>query len=221
MLSQSAFGTDRLGEIAEPVTRDGVTSRAVRQPSGVVLGFAPWNAPVILAIRALAVPLACANTVILKASELCPKTHNLIVEILNQAGLPQGAANLVINAPENAPEIAEALIGHTAVRRINFTGSTRVGRQIAEICDSHLKPSLLELSGKAPLIVLDDADLDEAVKAAAFGAFFNQGQICISTERIIVDRKIADAFMAKLIAKARTLEAGDPRTQRPCPGRAW
>ncbi len=212
MFRHAATLTDRLGDVAAPVSRSGVTSKAVRQAAGVVLGFAPWNAPVILAIRAIAVPLACANTVVLKASELCPKTHSLIIDIMTAAGLPDGAANLVINAPENAPEIAEALIGHAAVRRINFTGSTRVGRQIAEVCARHLKPCLLELSGKAPLIVLDDADLDEAVKAAAFGAFFNQGQICISTERIIVDRKISDAFMEKFIAKAGSLEAGDPRT---------
>ena len=212
ILRHAATVTDRLGDVAAPVDRAGVTSRAVRQAAGVVVGFAPWNAPVILGVRAIAVPLACGNTVILKASELCPKTHSLIVEILTEAGLPDGAANLVINAPENAPEIAEVLIGHAAVRRINFTGSTRVGRQIAEFCARYLKPCLLELSGKAPLIILDDADLDEAVKAAAFGAFFNQGQICISTERIIVDRKISDAFMEKFVTKANALEAGDPRT---------
>ena len=107
--------------------------------------------------------------------------------------------------------IVEALIAHPTVRRVNFTGSTRVGRHVAELAARHLKPALLELGGKAPLLVLDDADLDEAVAAAAFGAFMNQGQICMSTERLIVDEKVADEFAAKLAAKAATLVAGDPR----------
>lgn len=192
--------------------RDGdVTSYLVRQPVGVVLGLAPWNAPVVLGSRAIATPLACGNTVVLKASELCPNTHAMIVEILHDAGLPVGVATLVNNAPESAAEIVEALVGHKAVRRVNFTGSTRVGRMVAETCARHLKPVVLELSGKAPLIVLSDADIDEAVTAAAFGAFFNQGQICISTERVIVDRSVADEFTQKLQAKAESLTAGDPR----------
>ncbi|HEX9590172.1 MAG TPA: aldehyde dehydrogenase family protein, partial [Bradyrhizobium sp.] len=102
-------------------------------------------------------------------------------------------------------------IAHPAVRRVNFTGSTKVGRIIATLAAKHLKPVLLELGGKAPLIVLDDADIDHAVEATAFGAFMNQGQICMSTERIIVDDKVADAFVAKLAAKAAKLPAGDPR----------
>ncbi|WP_419913125.1 aldehyde dehydrogenase [Hoeflea sp.] len=188
-----------------------VRSILVRQPVGVVLGLAPWNAPIVLGSRAVAAPLACGNTVVLKASELCPKIHSMIVEVLEEAGLPAGAANLVTNAPESATEVVEALIGHNAVRRVNFTGSTRVGKMVAETCARYLKPAVLELSGKAPLIVLEDADIDEAVKAAAFGAFFNQGQICISTERVIVDRSVADTFVEKLTAKAESLNAGDPR----------
>jgi acyl-CoA reductase-like NAD-dependent aldehyde dehydrogenase len=211
MLRHAASLTDRLSETAIPALKPNVRSLAVRQPAGVVLGIAPWNAPVVLGVRAVAVPLACANTVILKASELCPKTHCLVAETINQAGLPEGALNLVINAPETAGEVIEALVAHAAVRRVSFTGSTRVGRTVAEVCARYLKPCLLELSGKAPLLVLDDADLDEAVKAAAFGAFFNQGQVCISTERIILDSAIADAFITKFTAKVASLEAGDPR----------
>ena len=105
----------------------------------------------------------------------------------------------------------EALISAPVVRRVNFTGSTRVGRVVAEIAARHLKPALLELGGKAPFVVLDDADLDEAVRAAAFSAFMNQGQICMSTERIIVDASVADEFADKLARKAATLVAGDPR----------
>ena len=114
---------------------------------------------------------------------------------------------MITNAPEDAAEVVGALIDHPAVRHINFTGSTRVGRIVAERAARHLKPVLLELGGKAPLIVLDDADIDAAVNAAAFGAFMNQGQICMSTERIVVDEKVADEFVKKLSAKA----AGLPR----------
>jgi benzaldehyde dehydrogenase (NAD) len=105
----------------------------------------------------------------------------------------------------------ENLIAHPAVRRVNFTGSTEVGKIVAEIAGRHLKPALLELGGKAPLVILDDADLDAAVNAAAFGAFANQGQICMSTERIVVDEKVADAFVEKFKKKAVSLPAGDPR----------
>jgi acyl-CoA reductase-like NAD-dependent aldehyde dehydrogenase len=157
-------------------------------------------------------PLSCGNTVILKASEVCPGTHALIAEALVEAGLPAGVVNVVTNAPADAAEVVGALIAHPAVRRINFTGSTKVGRIIAEAAARELKPVLLELGGKAPCVVLDDADLDAAVAGAAFGAFMNQGQICMSTERVVVDAKIADAFVEKFTAKAATLVAQDPRT---------
>jgi acyl-CoA reductase-like NAD-dependent aldehyde dehydrogenase len=102
------------------------------------------------------------------------------------------------------------MIAHPAVRRVNFTGSTKVGKIVAEVAGRHLKPALLELGGKAPLVILDDADIDAAVNAAAFGAFANQGQICMSTERIVVDAKIADGFVRKLASKAARLPTGDP-----------
>jgi acyl-CoA reductase-like NAD-dependent aldehyde dehydrogenase len=149
--------------------------------------------------------------VVLKASERCPRTHSLIVESFVAAGLGDGVVNLVTNAPEDADSVVGALIDHPAVRRINFTGSTSVGRIIAKRAAEHLKPVLLELGGKAPLIVLEDADLEEAVKAAAFGAFLNQGQICMSTERIIVVASIADEFARLFAAKARAMPCGDPR----------
>ena len=117
---------------------------------------------------------------------------------------------MLTNSPDDAAEVVAALIDHPSVRHINFTGSTRVGRIIAERAAHHLKPVLLELGGKAPLIVLDDADLNAAVNAAAFGAFLNQGQICMSTERIVVDSKIADEFVSRLSAKAEALPLRDP-----------
>jgi acyl-CoA reductase-like NAD-dependent aldehyde dehydrogenase len=206
----AAMTTQVAGEVI-PSDKPGTLAMAVRQPAGVVVGIAPWNAPVILGVRALAMPLACGNAVVLKASELCPGTHELIGRVLVEAGLPKGVVNVVTNAPADAAAVVEALIAHSAVRRVNFTGSTRVGRIVAELAARHLKPVLLELGGKAPLVVLDDADLDGAVNAAAFGAFMNQGQICMSTERIIVDESLADGFVARLAAKAAKLPAGDPR----------
>jgi acyl-CoA reductase-like NAD-dependent aldehyde dehydrogenase len=211
MLQEAAAMTTQIGGEVIPSNRPGLTAMAVRQPVGVVLGIAPWNAPVILGVRAIAMPLACGNTVILKSSEICPRTHRLIGEALRDADLGEGVVNVLSNAPADAPKIVEALIANPAVRRVNFTGSTRVGRVVAEAAARHLKPVLLELGGKAPFIVLDDADLDEAVKAAAFGAFMNQGQICMATERVVVDEAIADAFAAKFAKKAATLVAGDPR----------
>jgi acyl-CoA reductase-like NAD-dependent aldehyde dehydrogenase len=206
----AALTTQITGEVI-PSDKPGCIAMAVREPAGVVVGIAPWNAPIILGVRAIATPLACGNTVVLKASEICPRTHSLIIEAFVEAGLPEGVVNVVTNAPADAPEIVGVLIDHPAVRRINFTGSTAVGKIIARRAAEHLKPVLLELGGKAPLLVLDDADLDEAVKAAAFGAFMNQGQICMSTERIIVIDAVADAFVEKFKAKVATLTVGDPR----------
>ena len=164
------------GEII-PSNVPGSLAMGYRQPVGVVAGIAPWNAPVILGVRAIAMPLACGNTVVLKASEMCPGTHRLIGTLFREAGFPPGVVNVVTNAPKDAGAVVEALIAHPAVRRVNFTGSSRVGKIIARKCAEYLKPVLLELGGKSPLVVLDDADLDEAVNAAAFGAFANQGQI--------------------------------------------
>jgi len=211
MLREAASLTTQITGEVIPSDKPGCLAMAVRQPVGVILGMAPWNAPVILGVRAIATALACGNTVVLKASEMCPRTHVLIGQAMADAGFPNGVVNIICNAPDQASEIVNALIDHPAVARINFTGSTRVGRIIAQRAAAHLKPVLLELGGKAPLLVLDDADLDEAVKAAAFGAFFNQGQICMSTERIVVDTAVADEFIAKFSAKGTALVAGDPR----------
>lgn len=197
----AALATQITGEVI-PSDETGSLALAIRQPCGVVLSMAPWNAPVVLSVRSLAMPLACGNTVVLKASELSPLTHELVVSTLHEAGLPEGVLGIVHNREDEAETIVEALIAHPAVRRVNFTGSTRVGRVIAELCARHLKKCLLELGGKAPLIVLDDADLDTAVQAAAFGAFFHQGQICMSTERLIVHEKLVGEFVERLRARA-------------------
>ena len=210
MLREAAAMTSQIEGAIIPTDVPNNMSMAVRQACGVVLGIAPWNAPVILATRALAMPLACGNTVVLKASELCPAVHRLIGSVLHDAGLGDGVVTIVTNAPADAAAIVERLIANPAVRRVNFTGSTHVGRIIAAHAAKYLKPALLELGGKAPVIVLADADIDAAVDAIAFGAFFNQGQICMSTERVIAHRDIADALVKKLAAKASTLKAGPP-----------
>ncbi|MEY2928276.1 MAG: hypothetical protein RL367_2753 [Pseudomonadota bacterium] len=211
MVREAAAITTQISGEVIPSDKPGCIAMALREPVGVLLGIAPWNAPIILGVRAIAVPLACGNAVILKASENCPRTHALIIEAFTEAGFPDGVVNVVTNAPVDAADVVGALIDHPAVKRINFTGSTAVGRIIARRAAEHLKPVLLELGGKAPLIVLADADLDEAVKAAAFGAYMNQGQICMSTERLIVVDAVADSFAEKFAAKAKSMATGDPR----------
>jgi acyl-CoA reductase-like NAD-dependent aldehyde dehydrogenase len=210
MVREAASLTTQVGGEVIPSDHEGTIAMALREPVGVILGIAPWNAPIILGVRAIAVPLACGNSVILKASESCPLTHQLIIEAFAEAGFPEGAVNVVTNDPADAADVVGALIDAPEVRRINFTGSTAVGRIIARRAAEHLKPVLLELGGKAPMIVLEDADLGEAVKAAAFGAYMNQGQICMSTERIIVVDPVADEFARLFAEKVKGMPVGDP-----------
>ena len=210
LLDEAAAMTTQIAGEVIPSDHHGTMAMAVRQPCGVVFGMAPWNAPVILGVRAIAMPLACGNTVVLKASEVCPATHRLIGDVFTECEFPPGVVNVMLHAAESAPLVAEAMIGHRALRRVNFTGSTRVGRLIAEMAGRYLKPVLLELGGKAPLLVLDDADLEEAAAAANFGAFMHQGQICMATERVIVDHKVADDFVGRFKKRAQALTMGDP-----------
>ncbi|MFC3457992.1 aldehyde dehydrogenase [Massilia haematophila] len=216
MLREAAAMTTQIAGEVIPSDVPGSLAMGVRQPCGVVVGIAPWNAPVILGTRAVAMPLACGNTVILKASELCPALHRLIGQVFVEAGFPAGVVNVITNAPDDAPAVVERLIAAPAVRRVNFTGSTKVGRIIAQTAAKYLKPVLLELGGKNPVVVLDDADLDAAVDAAAFSAFFNQGQICMSADRILVASQVADEFTRKLAAKTATLKAA--RSDAPLAG---
>ena len=215
MIREAASLTTQVAGEVIPSDVPGSLAMGIRQPAGVVLGIAPWNAPIILGTRAIATPLACGNTVILKGSENCPRTHQLIIEAFQEAGFPPGVVNYITNAPADAGAVVEAMVSHPAVRRVNFTGSTKVGKIIAQTCARYLKPAVLELGGKAPLVILDDADIDDAVNAAAFGSFANSGQICMSTERIIVDQKIGDAFAKKFGDKAKSLPLGDPRKPEP------
>jgi acyl-CoA reductase-like NAD-dependent aldehyde dehydrogenase len=213
MLREAAAQTYAVTGEVIPSDVPGALSMGVRQPAGVVVGMAPWNAPVILATRAVATPLAYGNTVVLKASERCPRTHAAVVRAIADAGVPAGAINLVTHSADDAADVVDELIAHPAVRRVNFTGSTRVGRIVAVKCAEQLKRCLLELGGKAPQVVLPDADLEAAADAASFGAFMNSGQICMSTERIVADRAVADELASKLADRARKLVVGDPRDE--------
>jgi acyl-CoA reductase-like NAD-dependent aldehyde dehydrogenase len=210
MLREAASLTTQIKGEVIPADKPGSFSMAIRRPAGVVVSIAPWNAPIILAVRSFATALACGNTVVLKASESSPGTQYLLARILRDAGLPPGVLNLITNAPADAAKIGEALISHPAVRRVNFTGSTKTGRVVAQTAARYLKPVLLELGGKAPLLILADADVDNAVRAAAFGGFMHQGQICMSTERIVIDSTIADEFVEKLAKRARNYQIREP-----------
>ncbi|KAF4125048.1 Acyl-CoA reductase or other NAD-dependent aldehyde dehydrogenase [Geosmithia morbida] len=190
----------------------------MREPYGVVVAIAPWsvavllpsfqshttnmkprrNAPYILGTRAVLFPMAAGNTVVLKATEMAPKTMWAIASVFHEAGLPKGVLNTLTHETASGESITAALISDRRVRKINFTGSTRVGRIIARLAGENLKPTLLELGGKAPAIVWDDADLDVAATQCALGSFMHSGQICMSTERILVHEKVRDAFVEKL-----------------------
>src|SRR5581483_847733 len=200
-----------IGQII-PSDHPGTLAMGIRSTVGLVAAIAPGNAALILSARSLAAPLALGNTVVLKPSELSPFVGGLLWgEIFAEAGLPDGALNVVTHAPGGAAAIGDVLVEHPAVRRINFTGSTETGRKLAEAAGRHLKRVVLELGGYNPLIVLADADLGYAVDATAFGAFLHQGQICMSARRIIVERPIADEFTTRLAEKTKTLKTGDPK----------
>jgi acyl-CoA reductase-like NAD-dependent aldehyde dehydrogenase len=199
------------GEII-PSDMPGAMHMAIRRPLGVVASFSPWNGAQVLAWRAVIPPVAWGNTVVLKPSELAPIAAGLLLpEIMDEAGWPAGVVNVVTHAPGEAEPIADEFFENPAVRCINFTGSTRTGRMLAERAGRHLKRIVLELGGYNPLIVLDDAELDYAVDATAFGAFFHAGQICMNARKVIVQEGIADEFVERLARKAREVRVGDPK----------
>jgi acyl-CoA reductase-like NAD-dependent aldehyde dehydrogenase len=199
------------GEII-PADLPGAFFMALRQPVGVVVGIAPWNAPLILSLRAVALPMAYGNTTVLKPSSESPISGGLIyAQIFQEAGLPKGVLNVLTNGPGFSGEVGEELIAHDQVRRISFTGSSEVGREIAEKAGRHLKRVSLELGGSDPVLILRDADVDYAVNATTFGRFLHQGQICMSSKRLIVEKPIADEFTEKFVKKASGLKVGDPR----------
>ena len=196
------------GEIV-PADRPGTTILVERQAVGVVFAISPWNAPVNLTARAIACPLICGNTVVLKPSEFSPKCQHLVVRALTAAGLPPGAFNFLPTSPQNAPAVTELAVKHPRVLRVNFTGSDRVGKIIAGWAASCVKQCVLELGGKAPVLVLEDADVEDAAEAVIFGALSNGGQICMSTERVFVHKSIAPAFKAALLKRVKAIKVGN------------
>jgi aldehyde dehydrogenase (NAD+) len=199
------------GEII-PANLPGAFYMAIRQPVGVVAGIAPWNAPLILSLRSVCMPIAYGNTAVLKPStESAAAGGVVLAEVFDEAGFPNGVLNLVTNGPGKSGEIGDEFIENPKVRRINLTGSSAVGRQLAEKAGRYLKRVALELGGQNPMIVLRDADIENAVNAAAFGAFLHQGQICMSTRRIIVEKPILQEFTEKFVNKVKGFKVGNPK----------
>ena len=194
-----------------PSNVPGRHSFSIRRPLGVVASFTPWNGANILSWRAVLAPIAAGNTVVVKPSELAPVSAGLIVaKIAEEAGFPAGVINVVPHAAGGAGVIADAIFASPHVRCINLIGGVKTARILAERAGKTLKRSVLELGGYNPLIVLDDVDIDYAVRSAVFGSFFHQGQICMNTRKVIIQRKIYDEFLAKFVQRAKQLPSGDP-----------
>jgi acyl-CoA reductase-like NAD-dependent aldehyde dehydrogenase len=198
------------GEIV-PSDTPGVFAMAIRKPLGVIGGISPWNGSVALGFRTVVAPLACGNTVVLKPSEDAPVCAGILMgEVMTEAGFPPGVLNVVTHAPGEVGPIADRLFESRKVRAYNFTGSSATGAMLAARAGQHLKRIALELGGYNPMIVLADAELDYAVDTAIFAAFFHQGQICMNTRKILVQRPLFEAFMARFVARAKAIKVGDP-----------
>jgi vanillin dehydrogenase len=212
LLRQSAnWGYRPVGDVLRS-EQPGRLVMAIRKPLGVVAGITPWNGAHNLAWRTALLPMAFGNTMVLKPSEDAPIAAGLVLaEIIDEAGFPAGVFNVVTHAPGEAGPIADAIFNSPEVRSINFTGSSQAGRMLARRAGETLKRIVLELGGYNPLIVLKDAALESAINTAAFGAFFHQGQICMNTRKVYVERAISDQFLDGLVAKTSKLVAGDPK----------
>jgi aldehyde dehydrogenase (NAD+) len=194
-----------------PVDIPGRESRVYRRPLGVVGVISPWNFPLYLSNRSIAPALALGNAAVVKPADDTPVAGGLLLaKIYEEAGLPPGLLNVVVG---DVADIGDQFTLHPVPKLISFTGSTRVGKRIGVLAMNgpYLKRIALELGGNSPLVVLDDADLDRAVSAALFGRFFHQGQICMSSNRIIVDTSVYERFVEQFVERARTLRHGDPR----------
>jgi len=180
-----------------------------RRAMGVILAISPWNAPVALSVRAVAIPIVCGNTVVLKCSESTPRSQSIVAELLLEAGLPKGVLNFISMDKQDAPALTAELIAHPLVKKINFTGSDRVGKILAAEAAKWLKPCVFELGGKAPVIVLDDADTEQAARAIVSSAVLHSGQVCMSTERVIVQRRASGTLIPAITRLMSSLKAGD------------
>jgi len=179
MLREAASVVTQIKGEVIPADRPGTMTMIFREPVGVIFSMVPWNAPLNLALRGVCLPLACGNSVILKPSEYTPASQRMLVEIFAEAGLPPGVLQFLPTSPADSPAVAEACIRAKEVRRINFTGSTRVGKIIAKLAAEELKQCIFELGGKASFIVREDANIEDAVNAVIFGGLINSGQVCM------------------------------------------
>jgi aldehyde dehydrogenase (NAD+) len=208
-LEASSFPYRAQGRIA-PIDDPGKESCVYLHPVGVIAVISPWNFPMYLSQRAVAPALALGNSVVVKPSMDTPVTGGLLLaKIFEEAGLPKGLLNVVVG---ESSEIGDRFVLHPIPRLISFTGSTEVGRRVAMLAaqSSMIKRVTLELGGNSPMVILDDADIDQAVRAAVVGRFMHQGQICMSTNRIIVDEAVSDEFEDKFTDYVSKLKYGDP-----------
>lgn len=186
-------------------------SVGIRKPLGVVVSFTPWNGANILSWRAVLNPLAAGCTVVVKPSEFAPVSAGLIIgEIAEEAGFPPGVINVVPHEPGGAPPIADVVFESPEVRAINLIGGVGTAKVLAKRAGETLKHTCLELGGYNPMIILDDVEMDYAVKTATFGSFFHQGQICLNTRKIIIARSMYDEFLEGFVARTQALPEGDP-----------
>lgn len=199
------------GEVLQTSQPNHTHSIGVRRPLGVVVSFTPWNGANILTWRAVISPIVAGNTVVVKPSEFAPVNAGIIIaQIAEEAGFPPGVINVVTHAPGAAPAISDVVFDSPDVRVINLIGGVATARILAKRAGETLKRTVLELGGFNPMLVLDDVDMDYAVRTATFGSFFHQGQICLNTRKIIIHRAIYDEFMEKFVARTKTLPSGDP-----------
>ncbi|KAJ8517131.1 hypothetical protein ONZ45_g5663 [Pleurotus djamor] len=205
----AGLANDLKGDYFVSGTVPGAQVVAQRRAMGVILAIAPWNAPVTLVLRGIAVPLLCGNTVVVKSSEVSPRSQAVVIDLLTEAGVPPGVLNFISISRGAAPLLTAELIAHPQIRKINFTGSDRIGRIIAMEVAKYLKPCVFELGGKAPVVVLDDANIKEAARAISWGAMVFSGQVCMSSERIIVQRKAAPELLIAVKQICMNLKAGD------------
>lgn len=188
-------------------------SLVLRKPLGVIGVISPWNFPFHLSMRSVATAIACGNSVVLKPASDTPVTGGtLLGKLFEEAGLPAGVLNVVSGA---GSEIGDYFVEHPIPKMISFTGSTEVGQNVGSkaLASPRIKRLALELGGNAPLVILDDADLDLAVELTIMGRFMHQGQICMSTNRVIVDASIHDAYVEKLLERVKTVAVGDPNLE--------
>jgi acyl-CoA reductase-like NAD-dependent aldehyde dehydrogenase len=210
----AAWAYENKGEVLQ-TNVPGTFSVSVRRPLGVVASFTPWNGASILSWRTVISPIVAGNTVVVKPSEYAPISAGLMIaEIAHEAGFPPGVINVVPHAPGDAAGIADEIFENPNVKVINLIGGVKTAKYLAERAAKTLKRTVFELGGYNPMIILDDVDIDDAVRAATFGSFFHQGQICMNTRKIIIQRKIYDEFLKKFVARTNSLPFGDPEDHK-------